>query len=590
MELTRRAMLLGGAAMFAGRTGPARAAARDDAPARLRALIEESEAARRALDPLGTIRRGLPLAGAPFVDPLSPGHERAVADEAGRTAAGLAAIDPAALPPVERIAHAVLRYRTERTLDDARSGVAALRRRAPLNASFGLHLDFPDYVATRAPLLATPDDHALMLAQMEGFADHLGSIVARLAEGLAEGQVQSRIVAGNVLRQIDATLAAAPAESPFFAPLRRQGGAPAGMDDAYRDMIERRILPGYRAWRDFLANDYLPRATEAPGRWAMRDGRRLYAADLARHTTTAATAEDIHHLGIAQVAELRDAMEQARGAIGFAGDLPALFEHVRADPRFYYTRQEDLIAHFERIEARIWEAMPDLFPRRPRAGFEVRPLPALGGERGTGYYRAGPADGSAPGILYFNMAMLDTRPIPTLETLTLHEGIPGHHFQISLAQEDETLPSLLRFGSATAFTEGWGLYAETLGRALGLYTDPYQWFGHLDMAMLRAVRLVVDTGLHDREWSRRRAIDYMLANTSMARRDVEVEIDRYIAQPGQACAYKMGEITIRDLRRRAGDALGARFDLRAFHDAVIGTGALPLAILEEKIAGWIAAA
>ncbi len=589
IELTRREMLLGSAALIVTPTGPARAAQPDDASARLRALIAESESARQALDPLGAIRRGLPLTGAPFVDPLSPAYARAVAAQATATAAGLAGIDPAALPPADRIAHAVLRYRTERTLADARTGVADIQRRAPLNASFGLHLDFPDYVATRAPLLASAEDHALMLAQMEGFADHLASIVTQLREGLAEGLVQSRVVTGNVLRQIDATLAAPVSESPFFAPLRQSSPPAAGMADAYRAVIDGRILPAYRTWRAFLADDYLPRATEAPGRWAMRGGRRLYAADLARHTTTSATADDIHQLGIAQVAELRDAMEQARGAIGFAGDLPALFEHVRTDPRFYYTRQEDLIAHFARIEARTREAMPDLFARQPRAAFEVQPLPALGGQRGTGYYRAGPADGSAPGILYFNMAMLDTRPIPTLETLSLHEGIPGHHYQISLVQEDESLPALLRFGSATAFTEGWGLYAETLGRALGLYTDPYQWFGHLDMAMLRAVRLVVDTGLHDREWSRQRAIDYMLANTSMAPRDVEVEIDRYIAQPGQACAYKMGEIVIQRLRRQAAEAHGARFDLRAFHDAVIDTGALPLAILEEKIAHWIAA-
>lgn len=589
MRLTRRHALLGGAALLTGLPVGAAAAYQQDDSTRLHRLIEESERDRQALDPLGTIRRGLPLAGDPFVDPLSSAYARAVTGQAETTAAGLADIDPAALGRVDRIAHAVLRYRTERTLEDARSGVAELQRRATLNASFGLHLDFPDYVATRAPLLRTWDDHALMLAQMEGFAGYLGSVMGQLREGLAEGEIQSRIVAGNVLRQIDATLAANAAQSPFFAPLRQPGGVPVGMENAYRETIERRILPGYRAWRELLSEDYLPRATEAPGRWAMRNGRQLYAADLARHTTTAVSASEIHSLGIQQVAELRDAMEHARGAIGFAGDLPALFEHVRTDRSFYYDRQDDLIAHFERIETRIWETMPDLFSRRPRAGFEVRPLPALSGQRGTGYYRAGPADGSAPGILYFNMAMLDTRPIPTLETLTLHEGIPGHHYQISLAQEDETLPPLLRYGSSTAFTEGWGLYAETLGRPLGLYADPYQWFGHLDMAMLRAVRLVVDTGLHDGEWSRQRAIDYMLANTSMAPRDVEVEIDRYIAQPGQACAYKMGEITIQRLRRQASDTLGARFDLRAFHDAVIDTGALPLAILEEKIADWIAA-
>jgi uncharacterized protein (DUF885 family) len=194
----------------------------------------------------------------------------------------------------------------------------------------------------------------------------------------------------------------------------------------------------------------------------------------------------------------------------------------------------------------------------------------------------------SPGTLYFNMAMLNTRPIPTLETLTLHEGIPGHHFQITLARENKGLPPLLRDGGITAYSEGWGLYAESLGRDLGMFEDPWQWFGHLDMEMLRAVRLVVDTGIHAFGWSRQRAIDYMLANTSMAPRDVEVEIDRYIAIPGQACAYKMGELTIQRLRREAAATLGPRFDVRDFHSQCINTGAMPMAVLEGKIRGWAA--
>jgi len=226
------------------------------------------------------------------------------------------------------------------------------------------------------------------------------------------------------------------------------------------------------------------------------------------------------------------------------------------------------------------------------APFEVRPLPALGGQRGTGYYRPGPPDGVSPGILYFNMAMLGTRPIPTLETLTLHEGIPGHHFQINLARENAKLPPLLGMPQGdgfTAFTEGWGLYSESLGRDLGMFVDPYQWFGHLDMEMLRAVRLVVDTGIHAKRWERQQAIDYMLANTSMAQHDVTVEIDRYIAAPGQACAYKMGELKLHALRDRAAKTLGAHYDIRDYHDQVLGTGALPLKVLEDKIDGWIAA-
>jgi uncharacterized protein (DUF885 family) len=244
---------------------------------------------------------------------------------------------------------------------------------------------------------------------------------------------------------------------------------------------------------------------------------------------------------------------------------------------------------FVEIEQRIWAGMPRLFARKPQAPFEVRALPAIGGQRGTGYYRPGPPDGKSPGVLWFNMAMLGTRPIPTLETLTLHEGIPGHHYQITLALEDDTLPDNLRYGSPTAYAEGWGLYSESLGPELGLFTDPYQLFGHLDMEMLRAARLVVDTGMHAQRWTRQQAIDYMLANTSMAKHDVEVEIDRYIAWPGQACAYKTGELRIRALRDEAARRQGNAFDVKAFHEQVLDTGGLPLAVLERKVRSWCCA-
>jgi uncharacterized protein (DUF885 family) len=324
-----------------------------------------------------------------------------------------------------------------------------------------------------------------------------------------------------------------------------------------------------------------------PGRKAMKDGLALYAADLARHTTTRLPAAEIHQLGLAEVKRIRGGMEEVKKKIGFAGTLHQFFDHVRDDPKFYDTQPQALLDRFREIEARIWPNIPKLFHDRPKAPFEVRPLPVLGDQRGTGYYRAGPPDASGPGILYFNMSMLNTRPIPTLETLTLHEGIPGHHFQISQVQENEALPPILRFGKSTAYTEGWGLYAETLGSELGLFQDPYQWFGHLDMEMLRAVRLVVDTGLHQDGWSRDKAIQYMSENTSMAPRDVAVEVDRYIAAPGQACAYKIGERKILELRTRAKKSLGARFDIRDFHRQVLNTGALPMEVLDRKIDGWL---
>ena len=441
----------------------------------------------------------------------------------------------------------------------------------------------------------TRDDYLGGLAQLAAFAGYLRDAVRRLEEGRTNGYLQPRVVVVNTLAEVDVMLATAPQDTPFFQPLKgRPPTVPADefarAQTAYLQVISREVLPAYQLWKTYLSQIYLPAAREAPGLWAMKDGAKVYASALRHHTTTDLPADAIHQHGLSEVARIRAEMEAVHARIGYPGDLQAFFEHVRTDPGFYYTRPDDLLARFKAIEARIWEAMPRLFDRRPKAAWEVRPLPALGAARGTGYNQLGPADGRSPGVLYFNMSMLSTRPIPTLETLTLHEGIPGHHYQGSLAQENTALPDILRFGQDefTAYAEGWALYAESLGPELGLFTDPYQWFGHLDFEMLRAVRMVVDTGIHAQGWSRERALTYMSANTSMASKDVAVEIDRYIAIPGQATAYKVGELKIAELRARAQRRLGDRFDIRRFHDQVLMTGALPLGVLEAKIDVWIA--
>ncbi|MBY8821438.1 DUF885 domain-containing protein [Sphingomonas colocasiae] len=572
---------------------PAFAQAADDA-ARLRALLDRSEAADAALDPMGSVRKGKASVGPLFVDPLSDDHARALQANKRRDLAELAGISREKLGPIDRIAYDVFDYRTRQTLDLFETGLFDVQRKAPLNPSFGLQVEFPDFVSSGAAPFADIGDYEDGLKRLAGFAGYLESTIAWLKRGLAEGYIQPRIIVNNILAQVDAMLALPVEDSPFYAGVRRMPATIAAADRnhltaAYRAMIADRVYPGYRLWQRYLRETYLPRAPEAPGLWAMKDGAALYDWDLARHTTTRRTAADIHALGLSEVARIRAGMEAVRAKTGFGGDLKAFFEHVRTDPKYYCRTPDELLARFKAIEAKIWPGIPKLFHERPKAPFEVRPLPALGDQRGTGYYRPGPPDGVSPGILFFNMSMLGTRPIPTLETLTLHEGIPGHHFQITLARETEKLPPLLRYGSSTAFSEGWGLYAESLGPELGMFGDPMQLFGHLDMEMLRAVRLVVDTGIHAMRWDRQRAIDYMLDNTSMAPRDVAVEIDRYIAYPGQACAYKIGELKFRQLREEAQAKLGAAFDVRDYHHQAIGTGALPMDVLDAKIRQWIAA-
>jgi uncharacterized protein (DUF885 family) len=530
-----------------------------------------------------------------FVDPLSDAYAAARLSDARAATARLAAIDRARLTPVDQLAFDVLAFQAGETTREFDSGVFAIQQMTPLDPSFGPQVSFPDEASSSAGL-ATAEDYRAGLDRLVAFAGYMTTAIERLKSGVARGYLQPKVLVRNVLAQVEVMLASSPEATPFYRPL---GSMPATITPpdqarlraAYLEVIRTRVLPGYGLWKSYLSETYLPLAREAPGLCAMKDGAKVYAAALRHHTTTDLSAEDIHRLGLSETARIRVELDAVSLTLGYPGDLPGLFAHVRGGPRFYYSRPEDLLARFRAIEARIWQGIPRLFDRRPTAPFEVRPLPTMGEARGTGYYQLGKPDGRSPGVLYFNMSMLSTRPIPTLETLTLHEGIPGHHFQGSLAQENTALPDILRFGQDrfTAYAEGWGLYAESLGKALGMFTDPYQWFGHLDFEMLRAVRLVVDTGLHAKGWSRERAVAFMTDNTSMAAKDIAVEVDRYISAPGQATAYKVGELKLLELRARAQGALGGRFEIKRFHDQVLMTGALPLRVLEAKIDFWIAA-
>jgi uncharacterized protein (DUF885 family) len=282
-------------------------------------------------------------------------------------------------------------------------------------------------------------------------------------------------------------------------------------------------------------------------------------------------------------------MEKVRREVGFTGDLPAFFEHLRTDPRFKIKSREALTEGYTAIGRKVDAELPRFFSKQPRAKLEIRPYePFREKFEAGGSYQSGTPDGSRPGIFYFNAYDLPSRTTPGMTTLYLHEGAPGHHFQISLAQENEALPAFMRFGGNTAYVEGWALYSETLGYEMGLFKDPYQRFGTLSDEMLRAMRLVVDTGLHAKGWSRDQAIGYMLSNSDMGRTDATAEVERYIAIPSQALAYKLGALTIQRLRRKAEAEMGSRFDIRTFHDQVLNTGALPLAVLEQKINRWIA--
>ncbi len=350
-------------------------------------------------------------------------------------------------------------------------------------------------------------------------------------------------------------------------------------------------MPSYVRVRDFVKNEYLPKARTSVAWTALPDGKAWYAFYVQEHTTTDMTPEQIHDVGLSEVSRILGEMNGVRKRSGSRATSRHSSSISRSDPQFYYTQGADLIDGYRKLKVRIDAALPKLFSVFPKADYEVREVEAFRAQSAAGAsYQGASADGSRPGIFYVNTFNLKAQPKFGMETLSLHEASPGHHFQGSIQQELTGLPKFRRFGGDyTAYVEGWALYAEYLGKELGMFTDPYQWFGRLNDEQLRAMRLVVDTGLHALGWSREQAIKYMLDNSTLAESDVVSEVERYIAWPGQALGYKVGDLRIQALRRGAQQELGDKFDVRDFHREVLCDGAVPMSVLEAKVGRWVAA-
>ncbi len=442
----------------------------------------------------------------------------------------------------------------------------------------------------------TAKDYADWLKRAEGMIAWMDQAIVNLREGMAKGVVQPKVAMVKVVPQLNALIAATPEQSVFWGPVaalpKTQIPAPeqARITAAYRTAIVERIHPAYTRLRDFIQATYLPACRDTVGYGSLPDGRAWYAHQVRVMTTTSLDPETIHQMGLKEVRRILGEMEAVKVQVGFQGDLPAFFRHLDADPKFYFTQAEDLLQGYRDLQKQIDARLPKLFDVFPKANYEVRAVEAFRAESAAGgSYEAGSPDGKRPGIFYCNTFNLKAQPKFGMETLSLHEASPGHHFQVSIAQEVEGLPKFRRFGGYNAYQEGWALYAESLGKELGLFTDPYQWYGRLSDEQLRAMRLVVDTGLHAKGWTREQAIRFMRENSSMAESDVVSEVERYIVWPGQALGYKLGQFAIRDLRTEAERALGKQFDVKAFHRQVLIDGALPLDVLKTKLRAWIAA-
>lgn len=441
----------------------------------------------------------------------------------------------------------------------------------------------------------TAQDYRDWLGRVRGYATLVHQTIDLLEEGRKAGRILPRVLLDRVPAQLARHLVEDPTQSPLYAPFKTM---PAAIPPAEAEQIRaqarlylsRNVAHALGHYESYLRDEYLPQAPTATGIGHQPQGIALYAHLARKHTTTDLTPDAIHALGLAEVARIRGEMTRIKDRTGFKGDLPAFFTYLRTDPRFKPKDAAALLAGYRTIAKRIDPKLVGLFKTFPRIPYGVEPIPeAIAPDTTTAYYQPPAADGSRAGTYYVNLYKPEVRPTYEMMALSLHEAVPGHHFQIARAMELSALPKFRRYGGEyTAFVEGWGLYAESLGQELGLYEDPYVWFGKLNMEMRRALRVVLDTGLHSEKWDRQRAIDFFRANAAKSEMEIVNEVDRYLGNPGQALAYKIGELKIQELRARARKQLGGRFDIRAFHDVVLRDGALPLDVLEKRVDAWIA--
>ncbi|WP_374471950.1 DUF885 family protein [Arenimonas sp.] len=440
----------------------------------------------------------------------------------------------------------------------------------------------------------TVQDYDNWLKRAGQFPALMRSMQANMRAGMASGVVQPKVLMAKVIPQIDALIKDKPEDTLFWRPVAE---FPADFSEAdktrlaaaYRELITTQLMPAYRELRRFVNDEYLPAARDTVSLSALPDGEAWYAYRVRQSTTTDMSPAQIHEIGLAEVARIHGEMDAVMKQVGFKGTRAQFFEFVTKDKQFEFGSEEELLTAYRALEAKINQRIPELFSLTPKAPFEIRPVEAFRAQSAAGgSYMRPSEDGTRPGIFYVNTYDLPTRKRWDSESLYLHEAIPGHHFQLALQQELGELPKFRRFGGETAFAEGWGLYAESLGKELGVYTDPYQYFGRLQAELWRAIRLVVDTGLHSKGWSREQVIEYMKANSATSDTEAVSETERYIAIAGQALAYKIGELKIKELRARAERELGDDFDIRGFHAEVLRDGSVPLAVLEAKVDRWIA--
>ncbi|MDP2633241.1 MULTISPECIES: DUF885 domain-containing protein [unclassified Pseudoalteromonas] len=543
-----------------------------------------------AFNPIGGTFIGRAEYNNQFIAPLTQSNIDAQRDFYKLYQQKLSKIDKSALQGQDLLSYEIL----ERDLALALQRAQFPMHLMPINQMGGAHNTFAGFGSGKsAQPFNTPEDYIAFIERAHAYTAWLQSVENMMRQGIKQGVVLPKPLAQKLLPQFQVHIVSKATDSLFWGPIKNlpedfTQQQRVEISAAYNTMILQTLVPAYQQMSDFLTNEYIPNSRNSIGYADLPNGKSWYEYEIKKHTTLELKADEIHQIGLDEVSRILNEMKKVKQTVGFEGDLSAFFTHLRTSDEFYYDTPEELIAAYEAVKVKIDAQVPLLFDVAPKADYVVKAVEDFRAESAAGASYQSPApDGSRPGIFYINTFNLKAQPKFLLETLSIHEAAPGHHFQIALQQEIEGLPLFRKFGGYTVFAEGWALYAESLGKEMGLFTDPYMWYGRLADEQLRAMRLVLDTGFHAKGWTRQQGIDYMLANSSMAKSDIVAEVERYIAWPGQALSYKLGQFKIQELRDYAKNELGNKFDIKAFHTQILIDGALPMPILEAKIKRWV---
>ena len=556
------------------------------ATAALHALFEADYQRQLVEDPLGASYLGDDRYNDRMPD-LSPAAMSARQQAVRDSRATLRAIDRNKLNDADQLNFDIYL----RELDERIAGFRFHDEQMPVSHQSGVHT-FADGML-QGLRFEKAKDYSDWIARLRAYGKYTDQTIALMRQGMASGWTPPQAIMQRVPAQIAGQIVATPEDSASYSPFKSMSPNVSADEQIKlraeaKAVVSEVVLPALKRFQSFFNNEYLPKCRDTVAAGDLPDGKAYYDYLANSYTTTNLSAAQIHDIGLKEVARLRGEMEKIRVEVGFQGDLPAFFIYLRSDPKFHYNDSAQLLMAYRALAKRIDPELPRIFGTLPRAPYGVTPIPdSLAPDTTTAYYNGGSADGRRAGNYYVNLYKPETRLIWEMLPLTLHESVPGHHLQISIANELPEQPMFRRQAGFTAYVEGWALYSEQLGYDMGLYADPYDRMGQKTYEMWRAVRLVVDTGMHAQGWSRQQAIDYFKANAPKSEHDITNEIDRYLATPGQALAYKIGQMKISELRAKAQARLGDRFDLRAFHDELLGAGALPLSVLETRMDAWL---